>query len=430
MPRLVVDRRGRVPLTAVGKAKRLLRPVVSALPAGPRRGVVAVAQRARRLSEWADAARVGMQRARSRSTFGFPVPSTTPVRLLVAPTNSAGQGWAWARAVERHSPGTSAHCLSLANVFDFPADYAVTPEDYKGPIWGVAHRHHVLDAYSHVLVEAGRAIFGRTVGLAIAPELPILTKAGLSVALLSHGSDARIPSRHAEREPYSPFRTSDPAWTARLEASAVAYHELLSMYDGHVLVSTPDLVDDLPRARWCPVVVDLDRWRATPLDPERRRPVVVHIPSKGALKGSDAIDPVLSALAEQGLIDYHRLSSVPAAEMPALYAAADIVADQFSIGSYGVAACEAMAAGRVVLGHVAPRVRDRVRVATGMDLPVVETTPETIAEVLADLAANPERCAALGSAGVGFVSRVHDGRMAVSALTPFLAAAKPVGEAS
>ena len=98
------------------------------------------------------------------------------------------------------------------------------------------------------------------------------------------------------------------------------------------------------------------------------------------------------------------------------FAAADIVLDQFRLGSYGVAACEAMASARVVVGHVLPAVRERVREATGLELPIVEATPDTLAAVLEELISDPEGARRIAARGSEFVEAVHDGRASARAL--------------
>src|SRR5690606_33676634 len=132
---------------------------------------------------------------------------------------------------------------------------------------------------------------------------------------------------------------------------------VLDAFDGPVFVSTPDLLLDVPEATLLPVVVDVDTWAAaaqaanSPKSPAAA-PTVMHIPSNASIKGSPHVDRVATELAERGVIRYERLSGVPAAQMPETVAQADIVVDQLLLGSYGVAACEAMAAGRAVVGNV------------------------------------------------------------------------------
>src|SRR5665811_2516908 len=85
------------------------------------------------------------------------------------------------------------------------------------------------------------------------------------------------------------------------------------------------------------------------------------------MKGSDLIDPLLERLHADGVIEYRRVQDIEPKEMPAIYGDADIVVDQLALGSYGVAACEAMAAGRIVLGHVSEQVRSAAQEAAGLD---------------------------------------------------------------
>ena len=138
------------------------------------------------------------------------------------------------------------------------------------------------------------------------------------------------------------------------------------------------------------------------------------------MKGSDLIDPIMESLAQRGLITYRRVEGVDPADMPAVYRDADIVLDQFRVGSYGVAACEAMAAGRIVVGHIAHHVRDRVAADTGLELPIVGATPDTIEQVVLDLIAHPERGRAVAARGPAFVEMVHDGRWSAEALADFV----------
>jgi glycosyltransferase involved in cell wall biosynthesis len=148
--------------------------------------------------------------------------------------------------------------------------------------------------------------------------------------------------------------------------------------------------------------------------------VVVHVPSRGVIKGSDLIEPVLADLVERGLIDYVRVEGVPAAQMPALYTSADIVLDQFRIGNYGVAAIEAMAAGRIVIGYLHDQVRDHVLRQTGHPVPIVQASVDTLADVLEDIVANPDPYRERAADGPAFVDAVHNGAASAAVLADFL----------
>jgi glycosyltransferase involved in cell wall biosynthesis len=351
-----------------------------------------------------------------------PAAHSTAIRLIVGPANFAGQGTRWARAAQRHLPDIGAHSYAVRNgVLDFPADHSVEPETYRfDRPWQLDFEQFVTSTYSHVIIEANRPLFGELHGADASYDIPTLLKAGLNVALLSHGSDARIPSIHVELEKWSPFPDMDDKVVNNLEATARRSVELYTSFPGPVFVSTPDLLDFIPDGTWCPVVVALDVWSSGKPVMDRERPIVAHAPNKSAIKGSDLVDPILADLAQEGLIEYRRVENVDPADMPDVYCDSDIVVDQVRLGSYGVAACEAMAAGRVVLGHVADRVRQRILDATGLELPIVEVTPDTLADVVRDLVVDRERARAAAEQGTAFVGAVHDGRRSAAVLEPFL----------
>ncbi|MGW1345237.1 glycosyltransferase [Kribbella sp. NPDC002412] len=353
---------------------------------------------------------------------GMPARLDAPVRLLVGPANFAGQGTRWSRALEERVPSAKATSFAFfRGVLDYPVDYGVPARTYRrNRRWQLNFYNHVVRNYTHVLIEAARPIFGPLHGPDASGDIQYLLTKGLHLGLIAHGSDVRIPSRHVELEPWSPFPDLEDESVELLERNATRAVELFTSYPGSVYVSTPDLLDYVPNAVWCPVVVDVDTWRSDAPVLEHKKPVVAHAPSKSAMKGSELIDPIMERLAQRGLITYRRVEGVDPADMPAVYRDADIVLDQFRVGSYGVAACEAMAAGRIVVGHIASHVRDRVAADTGLELPVVDATPDTVEQVVLDLIADPERGREIAARGSAFVEQVHDGRRSAEALAAFV----------
>ena len=353
-----------------------------------------------------------------------PVPDA-PIRLLIGPANFAGQGWQWGRAAEREVPGVAAEAYAFSDgALDFATDYVVPIDVYaRSQRWQEDQERHVLASYTHVLIEAGRPIFGTRYGSTCARELRVLRRAGIDVALMSHGSDLRIPSQHARRFADSPFH--DRSWDSVpiLERTATRNAKLFNSFDGYTFVSTLDLLDYAPRAVWCPGVVDVDAWVTDTVALERRIPIVAHAPSKGRLKGSQLIDPIMDELDRRGVVEYRRIERVQPRDMPAVYKDADIVIDQFTMGIYGVAACEAMAAGRVVVSFVGDTVRARALEATGLELPIVEATPGTLVEVVEELLDDRDAARDVAAAGPSYVRENHDGRRSTAALAPFLTGA-------
>lgn len=342
----------------------------------------------------------------------------TPRRVYIGPVNYSEQGYAWARALEAADPEVGCRNMTVAppNGYAFRADSEVPVAVYqRSRAWQRAQ----LDAvrrFTHVLVEAERPLFGRLFMRDVRREAGILAEAGVSTAYMAHGTDVRLPSRHAKSTPWSPYLDTD-IYLARHEMEARRNIDLLTALRRPTFVSTPDLLADVPFAHWCPVVVDIERWRAPKRREPRSVPVVAHIPTNPWIKGTDLIRPVLRRLHDQGVIEYCEITGgVPSSEMPATWANADIVLDQFRVGSYGVAACEAMAAGALVLGHVVDDVRQTVRELAGRELPIVEAHPDTIEAVILDLASDGALRLQIGAQGTEFVSSVHDGRLSADVL--------------
>jgi glycosyltransferase involved in cell wall biosynthesis len=338
--------------------------------------------------------------------------------LLIGPSNSAGQGWRWARAVERYAPPAEAeNLMAEAGSFAFRADHTVPSERFHhDAAWVVEFADHVLRTATHVLFEAARPVLGQARGQLFTEDLPTLRAAGIAAGVILHGSEIRDPRRHRELFRYSPFGDPGDPLTQKLQQATQVVLGHLRDFDGPRFVTTPDLLDFVDGAQWLPVVVDVDDLATDRPVLERRLPVVLHAPSRGVLKGSAVADPVLSDLHERGLIEYRRVEGVAHAELMAQVRDSDIVVDQLLLGSYGVMACEAMAAGRVTVGHVA----GHVRAAIPAELPLVEATPDDLGAVVERLVAEREPAVKAAAAGPDFVRRFHDGRASARVLAPFL----------
>ena len=350
-------------------------------------------------------------------------------RLLIGPANYAGQSAAWSRAVEDHAPGVVARNLSVAHAdapFTFSADFPVAVGEWQRPRVRARLAVEAVLPSTHVLVEAMRPIVAATrsdqhpgawdfrLGRADVDEL---VASGRQVALLFHGSEVRRPGPHAQMYDWSPFRDPEHAETTeRMVGITERVHGLLRGFDGPVFVSTPDLLDDLPGATWLPVVVGPDFFRPGPPALTRSRPVVVHAPSSPLLKGTAVVDAVLESLDREGLIEYRRLSAVPSAFVGDFIREADVVADQIVLGNPGVLGAEALAAGRLVVAHVAEHVRE----VMPLPLPVVEATPPTFESVMRAICADHDTYAEIALEGAAFAAQVHSGPLAAQVLGQFL----------
>lgn len=358
--------------------------------------------------------------------YGTPAPAgsvpTTrfadrPSRVLIAPVNYSGQGREWARALEASTPDISAQNLAIdvPGGFSFAADIVVPVSTYHNDSDWQQREFEAASAATHVLIEAEEPPFGRLLGRSVAAQAQALLDRGVDVAYLAHGTDARLPSRHIDANPWSYYR-HESIYLPRAEALAARNIALLEDSGRPLFVSTPDLLLDLRTARWCPVVVDPKRWEARRVERTNDNLLrVAHAPSVSAVKGTELILPALERLADEKVIVLDLVTGVPSADMPERFAGADVVIDQMRVGSYGVAAVEAMASGCVVVGHVSAEVRALVTAQTGAELPIVEATVDSIERVLRGLA-DDQSFESRRSHGLDFVHELHDGRYSAKVL--------------
>ncbi len=331
------------------------------------------------------------------------------------PANVGGQAWEWAKAIERHVPGIVTEVIAEEREGrDFRADVRVPPKRLSSLRWQFEQIERMLDRYTHIVVESLRSVFGSLNGVTIADDLPMLRNHGVHVAIVLHGTEIRNPRRHLDNYPFSPYsENNEEGAVIAIQRMADRNAALLSKINVPVFVSTPDLLDYAPSATWLPAVVDTSIWTPGVEPLERARPVVVHAPTDSWLYGTDLIEPIVQNLADKGLIEYWRIENVSPAELPAIVRHADVILDQFTLGTYGVFACQAMATGRVVLGHVHDRIRERL----GAQLPILEATPETVGDVLARVVAERDDTRKVAASGLNFVHELHNGRRSAEALT-------------
>lgn len=355
-----------------------------------------------------------VDRAQGRTPPPAPVPDTSkPIRMLVGPVNYAGQGYRWARAAESSGLVSARNYVHTGNnPLGYAADHQVSWRmSEHSRAWQNAMLDQIHQNYTHVLIEACFPILGGMFRGDVRRQVALIQEAGVKVAIVGHGTDVRLPSTHATQIPDSHFGSDVEQWVPleRMEKGVSDNLKLIADLGLPTFVSTPGLLADLPSAHLLGVVIDPAPWanQSTPLMRDRLR--VVHAPTQRHVKGTDLIRPTAHKLQDEGLIDYVELEGVPNAEMPGVFAAADIVLDQFRIGDYGVGACETMASGRIPLTYLTDSVRAEVERHAGMPIPIPPVTIATLEGVLRDISARRDHYREIAAQGPEFVRRMHNG---------------------
>ncbi|WP_158600426.1 glycosyltransferase family 4 protein [Tessaracoccus antarcticus] len=339
--------------------------------------------------------------------------------LRVGCANTGGQPRMWSTSLMREHPEAIAESVWLVRdqAFTFPVDQSVTYQQWVSPAWQRQLVRKLENRVTHVLTESARAMVGAKFGKFFHDEAAWFKEAGIRQGLVFHGSDIRNPRLHAAQEPDSPFADPDDELTATLQSQVEAIMPHVLAFEGPVFVTTNDLLDYLPEATWLPIVVDTDAWSSDiePLAGDGA-PKVFHVPSRGSMKGSDDVDLICQKLQAEGRIRYVREEGLTREQMRERMMACDIVIDQLRLGDYGITAVEAMSGGKVVIGHVADRVRARI----DGNVPIVEASWHNLREVLEAVLENRETVAALSRAGREYAVRWHDGRASAQVLAEFM----------
>jgi glycosyltransferase involved in cell wall biosynthesis len=170
------------------------------------------------------------------------------------------------------------------------------------------------------------------------------------------------------------------------------------------IVGSYDALRWVPEAEVVPVGLDLAKYQPVP-PAANLRVRVVHATTSRAKKGTEA---VIAACERLGA-DLDVVENVRHDEALERYRRADIVVDQFNAGWYGVFAIEGMALGKPVVGYLRDEPREQTERAFGIEVPIVSTTKETLAERLQPLVESAEERERIGAASRAYAERVHDG---------------------
>lgn len=342
--------------------------------------------------------------------------------LAIGPANYAGQAHAWAKAVERSH---HIHADSFARgpvrrgEFAFDVDRRIPAPLFFAPLLRERRMRAFLRPYTHVALDGYQTFFQTPARRDLVADASFLRDEGFQVALIAHGSDIRKPDEHLARLENSYFAEGDEAYVEHHRQLSARNNAAAATLSLPQFVSTPDLLADQPEATWLPICLDVTEVSAGAPVLERRVPKVLHLPSRRTppIKGTQYVDPVLRRLHDEGLVEYlSPEGGIPHGQVIDMVEHVDIVIDQLLAASYGVAALEALAAGRVVVGHLGDVTR------AGMDEapPIIDATPETLEAVIRRVVADREWAREQAAVGRPFVEEWHDGRRSAAQLAGFL----------
>lgn len=238
-------------------------------------------------------------------------------------------------------------------------------------------------------------------------DLPILRAMGKSVFMHFHGCDIRDSKSVIEKYAISPCMT---CWPMQCSPNRNLARTTAQKHASRVFVSTPDLIEFVNGAIWLPQAIDAaDIYAAVAGSPgyqsDPNRIVVAHAPSSTTIKGSTYVEKAVATLQTAGVpIELKLLTRMSHTDVIKAVQQSDIFIDQLLIGSYGVAALEAMILRKPVIVYI----RDDLVKYFGADAPMISANPTNLVEVLYDLTMRRRAdWGDLGARGEAYVARTH-----------------------
>jgi glycosyltransferase involved in cell wall biosynthesis len=235
--------------------------------------------------------------------------------------------------------------------------------------------------------------------------MQLIRAVGIRIVAQVHGSDVVCLGKIESRYDWPARMQLDyPLWDLGAQRAVVENRVALFSRYAHFIIAGDSIFAGF-----------LDRWdvlfHTVPADTRRLAPVfttgntvplIVHAPNHRNVKGTEFLLRAVERLQARGIACELRLiEGIPRHEALALYDAADIIADQFILGGFGIFALEGMALGKPVLTYLDEQhLRNPLLVH-----PLVNTTPENVEEVLAVLLQLPELRERIGRAARASVER-------------------------
>ncbi|MEO6683286.1 MAG: glycosyltransferase [Ginsengibacter sp.] len=135
------------------------------------------------------------------------------------------------------------------------------------------------------------------------------------------------------------------------------------------------------------------------------RPLIIHSPTAKVGKGSNMIIPIVEELKKEYDFDFMLLHDMSRERVLEIMQTADIFIDQIIVGSYGMAAMEAMSFGKPVMCYIMPEVFEA---GLSEECPIVNTSPDNLKEQLIKLITNPQLRHDIGIKSRKFAEKFHD----------------------
>jgi hypothetical protein len=142
-------------------------------------------------------------------------------------------------------------------------------------------------------------------------------------------------------------------------------------------------------------------------DKQKRRPLIVHMPSNKAKKGTRAVHNAIEQLKNRYSFDFKLIHGVKHQSALEMLKNCDIFLDQFIAGSYGLASVESMALGKPTLCYIKPSLLKDYP----SDLPIINSSQENLISNLEMILEDVDMRREIGRLSRKYVEKYHDAHL-------------------
>jgi hypothetical protein len=180
---------------------------------------------------------------------------------------------------------------------------------------------------------------------------------------------------------------------------------LAKTYGDVFLVTTPDLLEYIPKAHHLPFMRDLLDYDSIPSLPRENGTIrIAHATNHDGIEGTRYVEEAVGRLKSEGypveLIVVRKVAHETALQ---IFKSADICVGKLMMGYYANFQIESMAMGKPTLCYI----RDDLK-PFAPDCPILSTTPKNVYEYLKRLCGDGGLRESMGRRGIEFVKREHD----------------------
>jgi len=225
------------------------------------------------------------------------------------------------------------------------------------------------------------------------------------------GSDIRIPEIASADNPYSArmYMLAKDNYLLGSRKRSIGAQSMFARYGFACIIPSPELLpyvqqDLFPSVFRTEAGLVLSEFEPKYPDAEQRKPVVVHMPSKPMVKGTQSVLDAIERLKIRYDFEFKLIHNVGHSEALAIVQNCDILLDQFVTGTIGLASLEAMALGKPVLCYIKPSLVEKFP----SDFPIVNANQDNLVEVLEALLENGQRRNRIGRLSRAYVEEYHD----------------------